>query len=65
MRSFEETPDIPGMQDAYLLVNRTTGRVATITLWEDENRIGIHDASGARRTQRGHVTLEAVVVGFT
>jgi heme-degrading monooxygenase HmoA len=52
--AIERIRDVPGLQEAYLLVGTESGRTVTITFWES------HEAMAASRVVASRVRSEAV-----
>jgi heme-degrading monooxygenase HmoA len=64
--SFQQAIDqirgIRGFSDAYLFVNRETGRAATITLWESRETMEASRVTASRLRSEAVHALEASIV---
>jgi heme-degrading monooxygenase HmoA len=47
-RALRQVRELPGFRGLYLMIDRATGRVLSMTLWEDEAAMGAAEAEGAR-----------------
>jgi heme-degrading monooxygenase HmoA len=43
---------MPGIRDAFLLVNRTTGKAVTVTLWDSEEAVTASTAGASQMRQQ-------------
>ena len=67
----EQIRKVPGFQGLYLLVDPSTGKSMSLTLWEDEQTMGASETEGtrireesAKREGERIVSVERFEVGF-
>ena len=60
----EQIRKVPGFQGLYLLVDPSTGKSMSLTLWEDEQTMGASETEGTRIREESAKREGERIVGF-